>query len=154
MLMMPALAADEEITVAAQLHHVAGVDEAVGVDQRPAAERSTERDAVPGERMRSEPSTTFISTPRAAVKVRCGKSGQTIIDREGDAGLGGGVSMADVGLRKGRAQVVEDRLVGDFSGQADVAGAILPRSGDIKARRQCDGVPDRCVTPCRASRPR
>ena len=50
-----AAAADEIIAVAAQLDHVAGVDEAVGVASAAACRRDS-ASAVRGERMRSEPS--------------------------------------------------------------------------------------------------
>ena len=60
-----AAAADEMVAVASPLDHVAGVDEAVGVDQRPLIVRPTIAVAVRAERSRSEPSTTRISTSPA-----------------------------------------------------------------------------------------
>ena len=57
-----ALAAGEITAVAALLDDIAGIDKAVGVGER-RRRADDSADAVRGERMRSDPSTTFISTP-------------------------------------------------------------------------------------------
>ena len=52
---------------------------------------------------------------------------------------------------KACAQAVEDRLVGDLAGEPHIARRNLRSiAGDISARRQCDGVPEKWVTPCAA----
>ena len=71
--------------------------------------------------MCSAPSTTFISTPSAASLTSPDrKSFAAVVDRKSDTGLGRGVGVADFGFRKGGAQRVKHRLIGDFSREANV----------------------------------
>src|ERR1700686_3011453 len=49
------------------------------------------------------------------------ESGQAVVDLEGDTRFRRGIGVADAGFRKLDAQTVEDRLVGDFAGETDIA---------------------------------
>src|SRR6202043_3772192 len=51
----------------------------------------------------------------------CGKSGKAVTDLECDARLRRRVGMTDAGLRKCRAQAIEDRLIGDLPRKTDIA---------------------------------
>jgi len=51
-----------------------------------------------------------------------GKALEAIIDGKADARLGRSVSVPDRGVGKGLAQTIEHRLVGDLTGQPDIAG--------------------------------
>jgi len=54
------------------------------------------------------------------VDERLRKSGEAIIHVKGHARLGGCKSVGDPGSRIDRAKIVEQRLIGDFTGQPDV----------------------------------
>jgi hypothetical protein len=70
-----------------------------------------------------------------------------VIDGKADAGLGRGIGVTDRGCRKSLAQAIEHGLVGDLAGQADIARRKAEAAPLISSLRQCDGVPEICVTP-------
>ena len=114
--------ADEIIAVAAQFEHVAGIDEAVRVREMLGLCADV-AGAMRGERIRSEPSSTFISTPTALLSIRlAGKPARPSRDFECNARLRRGESVGDSGLRVEGPEMVQDRLVRDFSGQTDILG--------------------------------
>ena len=113
--------ADEIVSVSAQLDHVVSVDEAILVNER-FARASEIADAVRSERIRSEPSSTFISTsaPRRPIRL-AGKPARPSRTSKPYACLGRSERMDDRGRRVARAKVVQDRLVHYLSGQANVS---------------------------------
>ncbi len=116
-----ALAPDKEITVAAPLHHIAGIDEALRVEERRAPRAHIARRGARRTNAQRAVDDFHLDAVANAFEVIRRKSGEAVIDGEADAGFGRGVGVADAGLRKSSAQIVEDRLVGDFSGEANVA---------------------------------
>ena len=56
----------------------------------------------------------------ALVKQARREPGLSIIDLEGETGLGRGESVHDPGFGETGAKPVEDRLVGDFTGEPDI----------------------------------
>ncbi len=113
-------AAEEVVPVAAALHHVAGVDEAflIGEHGIVLAEIA---DGIP---RGTDPQRTLddldLHVAGRADQARR-KPLQTIAHFESHAGLRGGEGMSDAGLRVERMESVQDPLVGDLSGEADVA---------------------------------
>ena len=108
--------ADEEETALAELHHVAGVDVAVGIAERlgGAAEIAACRAG------RADAERALVDfhrkvAPRRIEQARR-KTLEAIIDGEADAGFSGGISVADAGGRVSRTKRVEDRLVGNLAG--------------------------------------
>ncbi len=65
----PAPASDEMVPIAAQLDDIAGIEKAILIQQR-LLRLARYRDAVPGDRIRSEPSMTFICTGRGRSPTR------------------------------------------------------------------------------------
>src|SRR5215472_5401616 len=116
-----AFAADKVVTIAAQFHHVAGVDESVRIEQR----RRLATHITRGSTRRAQPQRTVldlevdIALPDA--NETCRKPCETVIDLKTDTGLRGGIGMTDAGMRKEGAQIVEDRLIGNFAGQPYIA---------------------------------
>ena len=106
--------ADEEVTIAAQLDHVAGIDETVRVSEGAAVAEIAQGDAV-----RADPQATFYDTHfdrRAGPTDDCGgEAGLAVADIEGDAGLGRGEGVGHVRVRPCMRQIVQDRLVGRFA---------------------------------------
>ena len=111
--------AGKEVTIAAQFHHVAGIDKAVLVGERCIGAEITRRGARRADAQRAVQH-LHLDAIAAALDEFGGKSGKSVANLERHAGFGRGISVTDDGLRKGAVQAVEDRLVGDFARQPDV----------------------------------
>ena len=111
---------DEMIAVAAQLDHVAGVDEAVGVAQgRRIVAEIAQRRAVGADAQRAVDDLHRDAVAALAEKGG-GKARAAVVDLEADAGFGRGIGMGDARARIERRQGVEHGLVGDLAGQAHI----------------------------------
>ena len=149
--MMPPRRPTKQIAVAAQLDHVAGVDEAVGVRQRRrVGAEIAQRGRV--ERMRSEPSTTFISTVAVRVDDRRRESRRGRRRRRSrrpprSRHRHARHARVRIELRAGRRAWPRRRSRRTGAHSAARCGRASPL---ISALRQCDGVPEIWVTPRRA----
>ena len=110
----PAAPADEDITIAAALDHVAAVDEALGVVQR----RRVRADVAQRRAVRFDAQRAVDDLHRdlaALFEQRSGKAGAAVADGERDARFGGGVGVLDARVRIERAQGGEHGVVGDLA---------------------------------------
>src|SRR5881296_2088939 len=118
----PASPANEIVAVGAQLHHIAGVDEAVAVREGLAVAAQI---ALRGTR-RADPKRAIFDLHLDAHTLFSDetrrKASETVADVERHAGLGRGERMDDPRLWVEPPEMIEDRLVGDLSRQADVLG--------------------------------
>src|ERR1043166_767132 len=89
--------ADEMIAIAAQLHHVAGIDKAVGVSQRARAAPDIGMRGSPG----ADPQAAVDDLDLDAVAIDAHDAGRkalpAVIDRKPDTGFGRRIGMADRG---------------------------------------------------------
>src|SRR5580693_1753729 len=120
-----AAAAGEDVAIAAPLHHVAGIDEAVMIAQ--ACLLPTEIAFGRARRADAQRAIDELQLDAVAVVLQegSGESCEAVSDFERNTRFGRGIGMADAGLRERGAQTVEDRLVGDFAREANIARRYL-----------------------------
>src|SRR6516165_7077696 len=116
----PVRSADEIITVAAQLHHVAGIDKAGFVGEGTCITEVTNRGPGRSDAERAVFELHLHFGARLSDQGRR-ETSETVADSEGDAGLCRSEGMGDCCLRVNGPQVVQNCLVRDFSRQPNVA---------------------------------
>ncbi len=114
-----AAAAGKDVTVAVQFHDVAGIDKAVLVAQRHVGADIMRRSARRADMQRAVQH-LHLDTAAMALDKFGRKAGKPVGDFEGDASFGRSVSVTDARLRKGMAQTVQHRLVGNLAGEPHI----------------------------------
>src|SRR5579862_7711593 len=116
--------AGEDVAIAAPLHHIAGIDETVAVAQHMLRAEIALRRARRADTQRAIDEFKFDAIAVVIQEIG-GKPGAAVVDLEGNAGFRRRIGVADSRLGERGAQTVEDRLVGDFTGEADIARRYL-----------------------------
>ncbi len=116
--------ADEDITIATPLHHVAGIDEAVGAADR----RLVRAEVIHRGARRTQPQRIVLDLDAdvhfriVAGDERRWKSFPGVDDIEADACFGRGIGVRNRGVGVGGLQGIEHALVRDFAGEPHISG--------------------------------
>ncbi len=110
-----AAAPGEQISIATQFNHVTGIDEAVSIRERCVGADIAGGGARRPDAQRAVKDFNLDTVANLFDEFRR-KAGKPVTHFEDNAGFGRSIGVADHGIGKRFAQVVENRLVGDLAG--------------------------------------